>query len=473
MQITQLLPEIALSIMVLVLFATTLGKCKAGVLNLTALALSAIALCAAVAGCGEHGLLFFDTYRVDLLSQIFKVVTTLGLFLVISSSTGLRGITENLKAEYYLFLAMGAFGLVSLASSVELLTILMSLEISAFSLYIIIPFRRPDHYSDHMEAAIKYFLFGTIATGLMLFGMSYLFGVTGTTYLAGIGKVLPKLLHTEPLAVVGMILLLCGFFYKIALFPLHFLAPDVYTGAANETTSFIATVPKATAVAVMVRLAHTAGVEVGQLTWVLAVFAVGSMTLGNLSALAQQDLKRLLAYSSIAHAGYVMLGILSANELGYSSVIYYMIGYLLMNLSCFYVIYQLAPNGENLTFDDLRGLYKRSPLLAFTLLVGAFGMTGIPPTVGFTGKFLIFTSAINKGFYGLVIIAVINAAISAFYYLKIVRASYMSADDVEDGLSLSIPVALLGGFFIVAIIVTGVAPQMLVDLAKQAVAGLL
>jgi proton-translocating NADH-quinone oxidoreductase chain N len=473
MQITLLLPEIALSIMVLALFATSLGKFKAGTLNLTALALSAIALFAAVAGCCEHGVLFFDTYRVDTLSQIFKIITTLGLFLVISSSSGLRGIAENLKAEYYMFLTIGSFGLVSLASSVELLTILMSLEISAFSLYIIIPFRNPHHYRDHLEAAIKYFLFGTVATGLMLFGMSYLFGVTGTTYLAGMAKVLPKLLHTEPLAVVGMILLFCGFFYKLALFPLHFLAPDVYTGAANETTSFISTVPKATAIAVLVRLAHTAGAEVGQLTWVLAVFAVGSMTLGNLSALVQQDLKRLLAYSSIAHAGYVMLGVLSANELGLASVIYYIGGYLLMNLSCFYVIYQLAPAGENLTFDHLKGLYKRSPLLAFVLATGAFGMTGIPPTIGFTGKLLVFTAAIQKGFYALVILGVINAAISAFYYLKLVRASYSQADEPGESVVLSFPVKVLGVFFIAAIILTGVLPQSFIALAKEAVAGML
>lgn len=472
MQITLLLPEIALTIMVLVLFATSLGKIKADTLNLLALALSAFSLFAAIAGCGDQGVLFFDTYRVDALSQIFKIITTLGLFLVISSSSGLRGIAAQLRAEYYFFLTLATFGLVALASSVELLTILMSLEIAAFSLYVIIPFRHPEHYKNHMEAAIKYFLFGTIATGLMLFGMSYLFGVTGTTYLSEMGKVLPNLLSTEPLAVVGMILLLCGFFYKLALFPLHFLAPDVYTGAANETTSFIATVPKATAIAVLVRLAHASGTEIGQLTWVLAVFAVGSMTIGNLSALVQNDLKRLLAYSSIAHAGYVMLGVLSANELGLASVIYYMGGYLLMNLSCFYVIYQLAPAGENLTFEHLKGLYKRSPLLAFVLAAGAFGMTGIPPTIGFTGKLLVFTAAIQKGFYVLVIIGVINAAISAFYYLKMVRAAYSQVEDPGDCVALSWPAKALGVFFIASIILTGVLPQSLIALAKEAVAGM-
>jgi NADH-quinone oxidoreductase subunit N len=253
---------------------------------------------------------------------------------------------------------------------------------------------------------------------------------------------------------------------------MHFLTPDVYEGSANETTSYIATLPKVTAVALLIRLVSLTGVEFTQLTWLLATFAVLSMTVGNLSALVQNDLKRLLAYSSIAHAGYVMLGLLSVNELGFSSAIYYMAGYLLMNLSCFFVIYQLSLSGENLTFDSLRGLYKRSPLLAFTLAAGAFGMTGIPPTVGFTGKFLIFTAAIQKGLYALVILAVINAAISAFYYLKMVRAAYMSTDEPSDAVALSLPAAALGVFFIVSIIATGILPQSLITLAKQAVAGM-
>ena len=222
---------------------------------------------------------------------------------------------------------------------------------------------------------------------------------------------------------------------------MHFLTPDVYEGSANETAGFIATLPKVAAVAVIIRLVSLAGTEVGRLTWVLAVFAVLSMTAGNLSALVQNDLKRLLAYSSIAHAGYVMIGVLSVNQLGLASSIYYMAGYLLMNLACFYVIYQLAPAGENLTFDHLRGLYRRSPLLALTLAAGALGLAGIPPTIGFTGKFLIFTAAIQKGFYALVILAVINTAISVFYYLKMVRAAYSQEDNPGETVVLSFPAA--------------------------------
>lgn len=474
MNMTQLLPEIFLSIMALALFGLSLGKPSRGAVGAMALVLSALALGGAAAAFGQQGLLFFDAYKLDTLSQTFKILITLGLFLVILAAPGLRGIDEKLHAEYYMFLAVGALGLVMLVSSHELLTIVLNLEISAFALNVIIPFRSMNTRRSQMEAAIKYFLFGVICTGVMLYGISYVFGMANTPYLGELAKTVPALIHREPLAVIGMIMMFCGFFFKLSLFPMHFLTPDVYEGSANETTSYIATLPKIAAIAVLIRLVNLTGHQSTQLTWLLATFAVCSMTFGNLSALVQSDLKRLLAYSSIAHAGYVMLGILSANELGFASAIYYMAGYLLMNLSCFYVIYQLAPNGENLTFDHLRGLYRRAPLLAFALATGAFGMTGIPPTIGFTGKFLIFTAAINKGFYSLVIIAVINTALSVFYYLKMVRAAYMPAADIEGGnVALTLPATALGLFFIVSIILTGIAPQGLIDLAKQAVAGML
>jgi NADH-quinone oxidoreductase subunit N len=470
MHISQLLPELALSIMALVLFLCCLGKFRAGTLQALAICLSFFSLASAVAAVGPVGTLFFDTYRVDALSQLFKILITLGLFLALCIGPGLRGVETKLRTEFYMFLAVGTLGLVLLSSSYELLTIVMSLEIAAFAVYVIIPFRHPNMHRSHMEAAIKYFLFGAIATGIMLYGMSYLFGLGNSTHLSVLAVSFPRLIRSEPLALVGMVMMLCGFFYKLALFPMHFLTPDVYEGSSNETACFIATLPKVAAVAVIIRLVSLAGTEVGRLTWVLAAFAVLSMTVGNLSALAQNDLKRLLGYSSIAHAGYMMIGVLSVNQLGLASSIYYIAGYLLMNLACFYVIYLLAPAGENLSFDDLRGLYRRSPLLALVLSTGALGMAGIPPTIGFTGKFLIFTAAIQKGFYALVILAVINTAISVFYYLKMVRAAYSQVNDPGETLVLSFPASILGVFFIVSIILTGILPQFFVALAKEAVA---
>jgi len=291
---------------------------------------------------------------------------------------------------------------------------------------------------------------------------------------------------SAPLLIAGL-LILAGFGYKISAVPFHFWTPDVYQGAPTTITAFLSVASKAAGFAMAIRFFKISFIDVSQYVegastyavmkgfdWpqIIAIVSVLTMTLGNLVAVWQSNLKRLLAYSSIAHAGYLMIGILSVNRLGLASAVYYMLGYLLMNLACFYVIYQLAPEGENLDFDSLSGLYRRSPLLAFTLAAAAFGLTGIPPTIGFTGKFLIFTAAFQKGFHLLVVIAVVNAAISLFFYLKMVRAAYIQVENPGDSLSLSFPQKILGVFFIASIILTGILPQGFIALAEKAVAGL-
>jgi proton-translocating NADH-quinone oxidoreductase chain N len=470
---TLFLPELALLIMALVFFFASLANLKETRLQALGLLFSAIAILVTVSSYGMEGTLFYNAYRVDAFSQIFKVIITFGLFIVIYLGRGLYGIDNTLRPEYYLFLTLSAFGLMCMSSAVELITIILSLEIHSFALFIIIPFRKHGAYRRQMEAGIKYALFGAAASGISLYGMSYIFGMTHTTYLADLVKIIPDVILKQPLMLIGLVMLLCGFFYKLALFPMHFWAPDVYEGAANETSGFVATLPKIGAVALLIRLISLAGVDAGQFTWVLMTFAVLSMTFGNLSALVQNDIKRLLAYSSIAHAGYVMIGLLCATDFGYLSGIYYIAGYLLMNLACFFVIYNLAPQGENITFDDLGGLYKRSPLLALTLAVGALGLAGIPPTIGFTGKLFLFTAAIKKDMYALVILAVINTGIGIFYYLKMVRAAYTGVDFQVSPLNLRLSTSILGIFLIVVIILLGTFPQGFMDIAKEAVAAVL
>ena len=470
---TLFLPEITMLLMALVFFFASLANLKETRLQGLGLLFSAIAILVTVSTYGMEGTLFFNAYRVDAFSQIFKVIITFGLFIVIYLGKGLYGIDNTLRPEYYLFMTLSAFGLMCMSSAVELITIILSLEIHSFALFIIIPFRKHGAYRRQMEAGIKYALFGAAASGISLYGLSYIFGMTHTTYLADLMKIIPGVILKKPLMLIGLVMLLSGFFYKLALFPMHFWAPDVYEGAANETAGFVATLPKIGAVALLIRLISLAGVDAGQFTWVLMAFAVLSMTFGNLSALVQDDIKRLLAYSSIAHAGYVMVGLLCATDFGYLSGIYYIAGYLLMNLACFFVIYNLSPQGENITFDDLGGLYKRSPLLALTLAVGAFGLAGIPPTIGFTGKLFLFTAAIKKDMYALVILAVINTGIGIFYYLKIVRAAYTSVDSQMSPLNLRLTTSVLGIFFIVIIILLGTFPQGFLDFAKEAVAAVI
>ncbi len=474
MHLMLILPELVLILTVLALFGASIKKIRGTALNGIVLAGSFLTLAATVVCFSASGTLFAGAYQLDGLSQLIKLILSAGLFLFFIMSSGLSGIEEEMKPEFCLFLTLSATGLFLMSSAVELLTILVCLEMSSYALYVVISFRNGRSRRTEVEAAIKYVLFGAAATGLSLYGLSYIFGYTHTTYLSEIGRQLPELLESQPLAIIGLVLMLCSFFYKLAMFPMHAWTPDIYQGASNETTTFIATLPKVGAAALLIRLVSLAGPGVSEFTWVLGILAVLSMTYGNLAALVQDDIKRLLAYSSIAHAGYMMIGLLCVSQLGMASVIYYIAGYVLMNLACFMVIYYLAPQGQNITFADLKGLHKRSPVLAFVLAAGAFGMAGIPPTVGFTGKFVIFTAAIDKGFYGLVVIAMVNAGIAAFYYLKMARAAYCQGEEeTVDRLPLGIGVKLFGAFLIVAIILVGILPQELMQAANHAVAALL
>ncbi len=465
------LPELLLILLALVCFFASLGKTRTGVLQGSVIFFSILALLATMATFQQTGTLFFGAYQVDPLSQLFKLILCAGLALIAWATPGLHGIEKRLHPEYYLFITVSTLGLVMLASAVELLTIFLALEISSYALFVAIPFRQPFSGRQQYEASIKYVLFGAAASGLSLFGMSYIFGLSGTTYLAELAPLLPALISSQPLALVGMILLLCGFFYKLALFPMHFWTPDVYQGAANETSTFIATLPKIGAVILLLRLVSLAGVDINQLSWALGILAVASMTLGNLSALVQNDIKRLLAYSSVAHAGYIMLGIIAGTALGQAAAIYYAVGYLLMNLACFFVLYHVSSDNRNLNLDDLKGLYRRSPLLAFVLAAGVFSLAGIPPTIGFTGKFVLFTAAFQQGLYGLVVLGLINAAISIFFYLKIVRAAYLTSADADSSpVAINVSSKVLGLGLILAIILLGVLPQQLLSVAKAAVA---
>ncbi len=469
------LPELALITMALVLFVATLGSWSFKRLYGLTMVMSATVVVCAVASWGQEGALFFGAYQVDDFSQLFKIFIIMGLFAVLAMGEGLKGIETKLKPEYFLFVTLSSAGLVFLSSAVELITIFISLEVSSFALYVVIPFRKADgQHREQMEAGIKYVLFGAIASGISLFGMSYVFGITHTTYLAELVTVVPALLASTPMLIVGLILMLAGFFFKLAMFPMHFWAPDVYQGSANETAGFVATIPKAGAVALLIRFISLAqGTDIGDFNWLLAAFAVFSMVIGNLSALVQDDVKRLLAYSSIAHAGYVMVALLCVNVHGFSTAIYYIAGYMMMNIACFYVVYHVGQDGENVTLDHLAGLYKRSPMLALVLLFGAFGMAGIPPTVGFMGKFQIFTAAIQESLYALVIITVINAGISAFYYLKLVRAAFLPVDDPGESLSVGKPASLLGVALMTAILLVGIFPQFFMEVAEKAVGTLM
>jgi NADH-quinone oxidoreductase subunit N len=418
---------------------------------------------------GQKGDLFFKAYRVDLFSQIFKAALALGLFLVLMISRNIAHIEERFRAEFYLFLTTCTLGMMMLVSSVELLTIYVSLELSSYSLYILVPLRKGDGID--VEAGIKYLFIGAVSSGFMLFGLSYIFGAVHSTYLADIMQAMPQLLHS-PIGLVGLVLAMAGFFFKLSAFPFHFWAPDVYQGGANQVVTFIATASKAVAVALLLRLASL-GVSYGySFAQVLMVLSILSMTLGNLVAIIQRDLKRMLAYSSIAHAGYVLMGIVGLQEAGFTSAVYYALAYLIMNFTVFMVLSEVASDGRDLKIAELAGLWRRSPLLSMSLILGVFALAGVPPSIGFTGKLLLFTSAMNSGYFWLVLIGAVNGTLSLYYYLKVVYAAYFMESDLPP-IQLSLSTRLLNYALCATILVFGVAPNSIIELARAAVKSVL
>ncbi|MGA7828088.1 MAG: NADH-quinone oxidoreductase subunit N [Geobacteraceae bacterium] len=466
-------PELVLITAMLVLFLIALGS---GRDRLAATATAGAGL-AGLAACGVtlglHGDLFYHAYRIDLFSQIFKIFILVGLTAIALFGRRLKDIRDDIRPEYFLFLLIASLGLVMLVSCVELISLLVSLELSSFAVYLLIPLRQERYgLRIQMESAVKYVIFGVLATGIMLFGMSYLFGITGSTYFSDIAPVLVA--HwTEPMALAAVSLTLLGLFFKLAAFPMHLWAPDVYQGAANETTAYITGVPKAAAVAVIIRFLLVADSSAHGLVIFLTIISIASMFLGNLVAIVQKDIKRMFGYSAIAHAGYVTVGFATLHGPGYSAAAFYSLSFLVMSLPVFLIICQVSPRGENLVIDDFAGLHERSPLAALVMGLSLFALAGIPPFAGFIGKLFLMAAALDRGLLWLVVFMAINSAIGIYYYLNIVRVMYFEKAGERRAVPEDSLVAGLGIFLILAVTALGLAPGYLMEPISAALRGLL
>jgi NADH-quinone oxidoreductase subunit N len=432
----------------------------------TALFLAALGVGVSLAAVTSEGLLFAKAYRVDLFSQVFKVLVSLGLFLVVCLCGELDDIKDRRRQDFYVLLFVCTLAMMLLVSGDHLLALYVSLELSSYSLYILVALRRDQDLG--IEAGIKYFLVGIVASAVMVFGLALLYSAAQTTYLSDLARVLPEIIN-RPLVIIGLLLALSGFLFKLAIFPFHIWAPDIYQGAMNQVTAYIATASKVAAIAVLIRVIAAAGQGSAYLVQVLVVLSIVSMTVGNLAAIAQQDLKRLLAYSTIAHAGYVLIGILSMNPAGYAGAIFYALALLVMEFTAFLVVVQVACHGQNVQIVQLAGLHRRSPLLALALMVALFSLAGIPPTVGFAGKFLVFVAAMERGYFTLVLIAMINVVISLYYYLLVIKAAYLlEPQEALPALRLSPSIKLLSGALIAVMVGAGFFPTYLLALARAA-----
>jgi proton-translocating NADH-quinone oxidoreductase chain N len=467
-----ILPELYQTLIVLILFiCAMIGQRKQLSVGRWIPWLAAVGIPVALVSLGSEGEMFLGAYRLDPLSQFFKFAVAVGFTVAVLNATRQPTLEENRQSDYFMFLALSALGLMFLSSAVELITIYLAMEMASYSLYTLIPLRSQEKQAA--EAGIKYILFGAAATAIALYGISYIVAAQHTTYLSDLSAK-DWSWAKQPIAVLGLTLFLAGFFYKLALFPFHFWAPDVYQGASNETATYVSTLPKLGAVVILIRL--TALVSPGlEVTTILATLSAISMTYGNLAALAQKDVKRILGYSTVAHAGYVLVGLVAVTKEGLAAAGFYALAYVLMNLTCFWVICRVAADGRNLELEDLNGLHKRAPGLALVLAVGAFALVGFPPTAGFMGKLFLLTAAWDRGYNWLVILAAVNTAISLYYYLSMVIHAYTKdepdtppAPQPEPGFSL-----FWGTLLAVAVLLLGMVPGPVFNLATQAASSIL
>jgi len=409
---------------------------------------------------------FGGSYVVDHMSVFFTMIFCLssGLAILLSIDYNKR---ENIRVgEYYSLIMFCTVGMIILASSTDLIMIFLGIEIVSLCLYVLAGIRRGDTRSN--EAALKYFLLGAFATGFLLYGMTLLYGATGTTKLAGIAEALSHAeVLSQPILMMGVVLLIAGFGFKVASVPFHMWTPDVYQGAPTPVTAFMAVGPKAAAFAAFFRVFTTAMPELAP-TWevLLSIIAVATMFVGNLGAIMQTNIKRLLAYSSISHAGYILIAIIAKGSLATSALLFYMLSYTFMTFGAFSIVILLGRAGkENLELEDYSGLGFKAPLLGLAMSVFLLSLGGLPPLAGFVAKFYIFQAALNEGYVILVVLAVLNSAISLYYYLKVIVFMYMKEPKGDFQISLT-PITLI--IIIIGLIGTvqmGLFPGPVISLA--------
>jgi NADH-quinone oxidoreductase subunit N len=469
----RILPEIVLSVfgMIIMLLDPLMNARRSQrTLGMIAFIGALAAIAASVYQARYPGIGFWEMVRVDSFSVFFHVLVAAITAVVILTSFEYMEVQEIPAGEYYALILLGAVGMSLMSSAVELVLIFVALEISSISTYILAGFRRRAAISS--ESSLKYFLLGSFATAFFLYGVALMFGATGSTSIPVIGDVLGSG-NIPVLAYVGIALMFVGLGFKVAAAPFHIWTPDVYEGAPSPIVGFMSTAPKAAVFAVFLRIVFEAHAPGG--VWLIWVMAALSMTLGNIGALVQDNIKRLLAYSSIAHAGYLLVAFAALPHDGIPSAMFYTASYAAMNLGAFAVVSHFGGAGERyVTLEDYAGLGRRSPLLAFTLTIFLLSLIGIPMTGGFFAKFYVFSAALQANLVGLTIIGVLNSAVAAYYYLRIIVVMYMKEAREEAPLP-RIP-AGLGTALAVSVAATiylGVLPGRVLEYASQSVSQLL
>lgn len=467
--LTPMMPELLMTALALIVILIDLLIKKKEVIALISIAGVAVVALSLV---GSSGMTFGGMYISDGYSTFFKLIFFINVILSILISIKYIAVERINYGEYYSLILFSTIGMMIMASAGDLIVLYLGLELMALSTYVLAGFIRHDIKSN--EAALKYFLLGAFSSAFLLYGISIVYGLTGTTDLKAIASFISERGLTDNFSLLlSVIFLTVAFGFKIAAAPFHMWAPDVYEGAPTSITAFMSVGPKAAGFAVLGRVFMVAFASV-TVDWVAILIPISILTMavGNIVALSQTNIKRMLAYSSIAHAGYALLGIITANNEGLASMMNYLMIYAFMNIGAFAVIIMLRSEGfKGDSIYDYEGLAKTHPLAAVLMLIFMFSLTGIPPTAGFIGKLYIFMAAINAGYTWLVVIAVIFSAISAYFYLRIIMYMYMREPKTTVSLTTSFSNGIALGITTVAVLCIGILPTYLLELAKAAIKG--
>jgi NADH-quinone oxidoreductase subunit N len=479
-----LLPELVLTAGSLLLLAldALLGRQSRHVLAWTAVGTLAATAIALLPFAGANVTVARGLIAVDTFAFFFKIVFLFAALLAVLMSARYLEVEGARAGEYYFLILCSTLGMMIMAGGIDLVTLFIGLETMAVSFYILAGYLKPNRRSN--EAAVKYFLLGTFSLGLLLYGMSLLYGLSGTTNLRAIATALAAGGGGVVLA-LAVVLVVAGIGFKIAAVPFHMWAPDVYEGSPTPIAAFLSVGSKAASFAMLLRIfveglpAFSAGglgaifsVPLGWTTF-FYVLAVVTMTVGNLAALTQSNMKRLLAYSSIAHAGYVLIGVVAGTQRGVSATLIYLFVYAFMQLGAFAIVVMMRRRdaiGDEL--KDLSGLLFRHPFAASAMLVFMLSLGGIPPTAGFMGKFWVFGAAIEAGYVWLAVIGVLNSAISLYYYVRVIVYMWIKEESIGSMPVLSPAMAVVLTVAVVGTIFFGIYPAPLFDLAEASAATL-
>ncbi len=469
-----IMPEILLTGFALVLLLIggfTRGPVASKISGVLCVVGSLLALYFTVNMWGTNLDVFNRLYTIDNYGTFFKGLFLVILILVAIVSLRYADREEIGSGEYYSLLMFGVLGMMVMTSSHHFITIFIGLEVMSLSIYILCGFLRNNITS--VEAALKYFLLGAFATGFLLYGMSMIYGSTGIIDVVELKRYfLMKQPFSVAMFIIGLGLLLVGFGFKIASVPFHMWTPDVYQGAPTSITAYMATGVKAAAFGALIRIFYTAFIPF-QFGWsgIIWILAVLTMTIGNITALVQRDIKRMLAYSSIAHAGYILVAFITGDRAQASSMLYYLMAYSFMNIGAFTAIIVLQKKGDNSSeLDSFTGLGARHPFIALCMCIFLLSLAGVPPLAGFMGKFYVFSTAVKAQYYWLAIIGFLNSVVAAYYYLRVIVYMYFKDPVGDEGAVDRAPqYGLVMVICILALLYMGIFPKVFVLMAQKAV----